>query len=44
MRLPFVLCLSLIATLSHAEPAETDWLELMPPEDLAALEAMPEID
>lgn len=45
MRLPFVFCLSLIATLSHAaEPAETDWLELLPAEDLAALEAMPEID
>lgn len=45
MRLSFVLCLTLIATLSHAaEPAETDWLALLPPEDLAALEAMPEID
>lgn len=45
MRLLSALCLTLIATLSHAaEPPETDWLELMPPEDLAALEAMPEID
>lgn len=45
MRLPFALCLTLFATLSHAvEPPETDWLALLPPEDLAALEAMPEID
>lgn len=45
MRLLSALCLTLFATLSHAaEPAETDWLELLPPEDLAALEAMPEIE
>lgn len=44
MRLLPALCLILFATLSHAEPAETDWLELLPPEDLAALEAMPEIE
>ena len=39
--------LSLLFTLSlslHAAPAELDWLELLPPEDLAALEAMPEIE
>lgn len=29
--------------LAQAEPAETDWLELMPVEDQKALEAMPEI-
>lgn len=28
----------------HAAPAELDWLDLLPPEDLAALEAMPEIE
>ncbi|SDT16014.1 DUF3299 domain-containing protein [Pseudomonas oryzae] len=44
MRLQFALCLTLIATLAHAEPPATDWLELLPPEDLAALEAMPEIE
>lgn len=45
MRLLSALCLTLFATLSHAaEPTETDWLALLPPEDLAALEAMPEID
>ena len=45
MRLLSALGLSLFAILSHAvEPAETDWLELLPPEDLAALEAMPEIE
>ncbi len=37
------LLLSLSLTL-HAAPAELDWLELLPPEDLAALEAMPEIE
>ncbi len=45
MRLLPAFCLTLFATLSHAaEPDEVDWLELLPPEDLAALEAMPEID
>ncbi|MBD7976754.1 DUF3299 domain-containing protein [Serpens gallinarum] len=29
---------------AQAAPAELDWLELLPPEDLAALEAMPEIE
>ena len=29
---------------SDSEVREIDWLELLPPEDLAALEAMPEID
>lgn len=28
----------------QAAPAEVDWLDLLPPEDLAALEAMPEIE
>lgn len=35
--------LLLIPLLARAELPEVDWLELMPPEDLAALEAMPEI-
>ena len=44
MRLLPALCLTLFATLSHAaEPDEVDWLELLPPEDLAALEAMPQV-
>ena len=38
-----LLLFSLSLTL-HAAPAELDWLELLPPEDLAALEAMPEIE
>ncbi|WP_068827645.1 DUF3299 domain-containing protein [Pseudomonas sp. BMS12] len=38
-----LLSLLLIPLLSHAEPAELDWLELMPREDQKALEAMPEI-
>lgn len=38
-----LLCLMLLPLLSHAELAETDWLELMPLEDQQALEAMPEI-
>ena len=36
--------LLLLPLLTHAEPAELDWLELMPPEDRQALEEMPEID
>lgn len=43
MRLPFALCLGLITTLSHAVPEEADWLDLLPPEDLDAMLAMPEI-
>lgn len=38
-----LLALLLFPLLAHAEPAELDWLELMPPEDRKALEAMPEI-
>lgn len=38
-----LLSLLLLPLLSHAELAETDWLELMPVEDQRALEAMPEI-
>lgn len=38
-----LLSLLLLCGLTHAEPAETDWLELMPAEDRQALEAMPEI-
>ncbi len=38
-----LLTLLLIPVLSHAEPIETDWLELMPLECQKALEAMPEI-
>ena len=40
-------CLSLLIALPlivQAEPAELDWLELMPEEDRQALEAMPEIE
>ncbi|MGA6097983.1 DUF3299 domain-containing protein [Stutzerimonas marianensis] len=37
------LFLLLCATLTHAAPAELDWLELMPAEDRQALEHMPEI-
>ena len=43
MRLPFALCLSLIATLSHAEPEEVDWLDLLPQADIDAMEELPEI-
>jgi hypothetical protein len=35
--------LLLFSALVHAEPAELDWLELMPREDQKALEVMPEI-
>lgn len=38
------LLLLLLSRLASAELPETDWLELMPPQDRAALEAMPEID
>jgi hypothetical protein len=38
-----LLALLLMPLLAHAEPRETDWLELMPREDQKALEAMPEI-
>ncbi len=38
-----LLALLLIPLLAHAEPEETDWLDLLPPEDLKALENMPEI-
>ncbi|QKE65269.1 DUF3299 domain-containing protein [Aquipseudomonas campi] len=38
-----LLALLLVPLLAHAEPRETDWLELMPREDQLALEAMPEI-
>ena len=38
-----LLALLFIGTLAWAELPETDWLELMPPEDLRALEDMPEI-
>lgn len=38
-----LLPLLFISTLACAELPETDWLELMPPEDRQALEDMPEI-
>ncbi|TRX73433.1 DUF3299 domain-containing protein [Pseudomonas mangiferae] len=41
-RLPLLL-LVLVATLARAELPETDWLDLLPPEDRQALEDMPEI-
>lgn len=40
----FCLPLLLICPMLFAEPAETDWLELMPEADQLALEQMPEID
>jgi len=45
MRRALLLSLLLCSTLAHArlELPETDWLELMPPEDRKALEEMPEI-
>ena len=43
MRLPFAICLTLIATLCHAEAEEADWLDLLPAEDLDAMETMPDI-
>ena len=39
-----LLPLLFISTLACAELPETNWLELMPPQDQAALAAMPEID
>uniref|UniRef100_A4XNH3 DUF3299 domain-containing protein n=1 Tax=Ectopseudomonas mendocina (strain ymp) TaxID=399739 RepID=A4XNH3_ECTM1 len=38
-----LLALLLCTGLAHAELPETDWLDLMPPEDRKALEEMPEI-
>jgi len=38
-----LLSLLLLPLLAQAELAETDWLDLMPPEDQRALETMPEI-
>lgn len=38
------LILLMVASVVHAETREIDWLELMPAEDLALLEAMPEIE
>ena len=45
--LPALLALHLVVGFGDASaqsPREIDWLELMPPEDLAALEAMGEVD
>lgn len=39
-----LVALLLIPLLAHAEPEELDWLDLLPPEDLEALENMPEIE
>jgi len=36
--------LLMVSSLAVAEPREIDWLELMPEEDLALLESMPEIE
>ena len=44
MRNLFIPLLFTVSLSLHAAPAELDWLELLPPEDLAALEAMPEIE
>lgn len=44
MRPIALLLLFLVHSLTHAAPAELDWLELMPPEDRKALEEMPEIE
>ncbi|VXD04005.1 conserved exported hypothetical protein [Pseudomonas sp. 8Z] len=38
-----LLALLLLCGLAHAELPETDWLDLMPPDDRKALEDMPEI-
>ncbi|MCY1297591.1 hypothetical protein D9M68_390930 [compost metagenome] len=43
MRRLTILVLLLCSPLVRAELPETDWLDLMPPEDRKALEAMPEI-
>jgi len=42
-RRPLLLALLFTPLLSHAEPPELDWLELMPAEDRQALEDMPDI-
>lgn len=44
MRFLPALALLLVFPLAHAAPPELDWLDMMPPEDLKALEDMPEID
>lgn len=44
MRRLLFIPLLLLCGLARAEIPETDWLELMPKSDQAALEAMPEID
>lgn len=36
--------LLLVSSIAQAQPREIDWLELMPAEDLALLESMPEIE
>ncbi|PFG11059.1 hypothetical protein ATI45_3558 [Marinobacter sp. LV10MA510-1] len=41
--LPLGLLLMVFLPLAHAELPEIDWLDLMPAEDLALLESMPEI-
>ncbi|KPQ29790.1 MAG: hypothetical protein HLUCCX14_03970 [Marinobacter excellens HL-55] len=38
------LLLLMVASAVHSETREIDWLELMPAEDLALLESMPEIE
>lgn len=43
MRLPFAICLSLVTSLCRAEAEEVDWLDLLPPQDLDATEALPDI-
>lgn len=43
MRRTLLLPLLLCSALAHAQLPETDWLELMPPEDRKALEEMPDI-
>lgn len=44
MRRYLALCLLLTSSLLHAELAETDWLELLPPADLQALQRISEIN
>lgn len=44
MRRFVFISLLLLSGLAHADLPETDWLELMPPSDQQALEAMPDID
>jgi len=39
-----LLLLLLVSPFSHAELPEIDWLDLMPAEDLALLDSMPEIE